>query len=87
MEVVQEESVPPVEEGFKCMSCKKLFSVDQLMEIMFLEKCSHVTCRACLKEAIDLFYPDVKCPYDNCEDLVLDYEVKEVLGDKEYEEL
>ena len=51
------------------------------MEIIFLEKCSHITCKTCLKEAIDLFYPDVKCPYADCEDLLLDYEVKEVLGD------
>ena len=56
-------------------------------QVLFLENCSHMVCKECLKVNIDDSYPESVCPVNNCEGKVLDVEVKNVLGDKEYEQL
>lgn len=52
--------------GFKCMECAKVFKDDQFEQIIFLDMCSHIYCKDCLTEVINLSYPEVECPCDGC---------------------
>ncbi len=70
--------------GIKCRSCAK---VPEDMSIVFLEKCEHIVCKECLVEITKLSYPDVKCPCDDCEQKVNDYEIREAMGQAAYDEL
>lgn len=58
-----------------------------MIEIIFLEKCSHLVCKECLVESIKLSYPDSKCPCGDCEQALFDFEVRTALGSETYEEL
>lgn len=78
--------MPQVEEpGFECASCLK--QVVDYNDILFIENCSHIVCKACLEPLIERLYPDVSCPSRNCDVMLNDLEVKAVLGDKRYDEL
>jgi len=69
--------------GFPCVACGKAFKDFERLaeEVIFLEKCSHVVCKECLTEQINLSYPDVKCLADGCENKLQNIEIRTVLGD------
>ena len=56
-------------------------------DILFIENCSHIVCKECLKPLIEKLYPDVSCPARFCDILLNDLEVKAVIGNEKYEEL
>lgn len=72
-------------EGLKCVACDKIFT--DFEKIVFLDICSHIVCKECLSEQINLSYPEVKCLAEGCESKVQDFEVRTVLGNEEYEKL
>jgi hypothetical protein len=70
-------------EGFKCLACERVFKDFEKMEkeLLFIEQCSHIFCKECLTEHINLSYPDVKCLADGCESHLKDFEVRSVIGE------
>ena len=51
-----------------------------------MELCGHQVCKDCVKEAVKITYPDTKCPCDNCEQKILDAEIRQAMGEKEFDE-
>ena len=56
-------------------------------KIVFVDECLHVACKECLKEAIDKSYPEVTCLAENCKAKLNDYEMRAIMGQKEYEDV
>ena len=52
-----------------------------------MEKCCDLVCKGCLKDVISQKYPDVVCPVARCGAKIDDYEVRQILGQKDYEDL
>ncbi len=52
-----------------------------------MDECCELVCKACLKAAIKENYPDVKCPNKQCKGKLQDFEVKSILGEKDFEAL
>jgi len=46
-----------------------------------------MVCKDCIKSTVEEFYPEATCPVLNCEGKILDLEVKNVLGEKDFDEL
>jgi hypothetical protein len=68
-----------------CGVCKDAFKEDALENLLFLDTCGHQVCKACVKEAVALTYPDTKCPCNNCDQKLLDNEIKHSMGEKEFD--
>ena len=50
----EEVEVMDLGEGdcMQCVSCKRKFDEFSFMNIMFLEKCTHIVCRLCFKSIV-----------------------------------
>ena len=72
----------------QCVSCKRKFDEFSFMNIMFLEKCSHIVCRLCFKSLVRKVFAKGKtmcCP--QCQESIPDYEIKAVIGEADFDEI
>lgn len=86
--------IPPREEsefvedgGLQCLNCQKSYKDELMSQVVFLDRCGHMVCKECLAEDIKISYPQSRCPVDDCEKDLYDFEIREALGQKEYDNL
>lgn len=79
--------MPREEEQLKCAGCGTIVTDNNYDEVIFLDKCCHCVCKSCIKLASEKQFPDVKCPQLNCNKTLFEFEIKQALGDKSFDEL
>ena len=62
--------------GIECLKCKKKIGDADFDNIIFLDPCSHIVCKDCLKMIIAESYPEVECPQDDCQEKIKEFEIK-----------
>jgi len=75
----------PIDEGIPCGNCHKSFL--DFTDISYLENCNHMICKECLTDSINLHYPESFCPIHDCEIKLFEAEIRQVLGEKTYDDL
>eukprot|EP00347_Sterkiella_histriomuscorum_P011168 403373493 len=75
------------EEQMKCGSCQSVMNDKNFEEFIFLEKCCHCICKSCIKIASEKQFPEVKCPQLDCNQFLMEFELRQVLGDKVFDDL
>jgi hypothetical protein len=52
-----------------------------------LESCSHTVCKECIVTDINENFPEVECPEEKCAIKLPEWEIHNIVGLKEFEEL
>jgi hypothetical protein len=90
LEEEEEKELRDLEEEklqLKCISCEEVFNDVKFEEVVYLEQCCHTVCKKCIEERVLADYPEVTCPDEDCNKLLPEYEIENLVGKEKLAEL